>query len=408
MATIRCPACGQTFSLESQSPEGKVTCPGCKKTYALKKREPGHAAASHSAAAHPPPHPAAEGAVPAENPSPAPRAAHPAHPAHPGHPRPVLRGRSPLQARLKAAPTPGAKQTSLPAVPAAAPEAGEEFPEGEGVGKPGIPKEKLLLLIGAPAGILMALILVILFVMMNRKAAQEDQRLVADQVLNTLSVKWLLEGEGVKECEAIWKFIRSPENAAHLAKLDSKPEDRDLGLRAWMYDRRSRSILLKVDELLGRMDPESIQLLDAKAVDDLKNIGVRLEIHDIALDWLTYRGYRMLENLKRGSPGASASEGAVVKERGSGSVKMAIFGASLQAEFDPRESTIDVDEGVGRAGFRTNYPEFYGQGPAGVVQVPARRREQLYILDFRDDIQDYIQNSGKWWTKAFDATAGKP
>ncbi len=373
MQALKCPACGHLISPRSQLSDGRISCPGCKKTFALRKKDPPAGGASAA-----PPQPAAvKASAPASSPA--------ARPAR----TPVR----PLSGLRKAAPRPLAVQE-----PSSGPET--DLPHEEGTsGKPGIPPQKKVLMIAIPIVAVLCLGVVALLVGVQLRAAAEAQRTAADQVLQVVALKWLIEGEGVKECEAAWSDLRSEKNAAHLSKLLSyEPETRDLGLRHWMYEHRSQEQLDRITTFLSLLTNDSNQLLYLKATE------ARPAIHteDVALDWLTSRGYRVLESLrKKGS--ASAPAGAKVDSTSPGGLNMSLFGTGLEASFDPSRSSIDLDAGVLRVAYRSIYPGLYNpQDASGAFEVSATIRQDRYILDLKGEIQEYLQGPGKWCSGSFE------
>ncbi len=281
------------------------------------------------------------------------------------------------------------------------------LPEDDGEGKTGMPREKLIRLIALPCVIVLLLGMIAIFVSVQMKASREAKRGVAEQVLGVLSLKWELEAEGVKICEEGFKLLRAEENAEHLAKLPFEPKDRDEYLRVWVYEKkRTLDLIDKTDKFLGSLDYKSNQLLQ-----DMVS-GTAIRVVDIAIDWLTYRGYKIVENLKKnpGLAGASTlsiSSGGKVNSRPPGGVRMRMFGVNVEADFDPDQSYVDTDSGFIRAVFQTNYSHLYPSagGPPGTVTVSAAREYTDYTLNLAEEIADFYQNSGFWCSQAFDRSS---
>ncbi len=136
---------------------------------------------------------------------------------------------------------------------------------------------------------------------------------------------------------------------------------------------------------------------------------------DVALDWLSSRGYRILDNLRKsgGAGGAaSAGEGASVEPAEPGSLRMRLFGAPVEADFQPGSSSLDTDGGFLQVAVQTNCqslldPPSGSAGAPGTSVFTAARFQNQYCLDLRKEIQEYLATGGPWSTRAFEAGARK-
>ena len=385
MTAIKCPACGDPIPLEPGSP-GRVVCPGCGKGFALKKK-PAAAAAGAGAGSTPASAPALASAAAPDAAASVQEGPARAAPRRPGGPvRPVLGKRpgGPVHKRVIVSPEPGVEGL-------------EE--EGERpTGWAALPREKKLLYVGGPLGALAGLLVIFLVVRGLMNAAAERDRAWAQEVLKRIALKWQLEANAVKEAEAAWASLRSPENATHLADVGTEPERRELGLRLWLYKmkrEKDRTNLLKAADFLTSLNYETNKLLYDKGAE----MGIDKE--DLTLDWLAWRGYRILENLKATGAAPEVSAGAEIDASASpGTLRMKVFGRPLEADFDPSQSSIDTDSGVVQAAFQTNYTALVGGSPSTIRPVYLRTRSG-YVLDYRKEVEEFLGSGGKWASRAF-------
>jgi uncharacterized Zn finger protein (UPF0148 family) len=392
MQVIKCPACGHPISPHSVLADGKLSCPGCKKSYSFRKKAA--PAEPHDGAEPPADAPPAAASRPAEAVAEAPAAAHAPAPKH---------------SKIPPRSFPGMRK---PAHVATANGGGLEHEASDGKASAHSSKaaRKRLMVLLLAGGLVLVLGLLALFVKLQFNAAAEAQRVAADQVLQVLGLKWLIEGEGVKECEEAWRDLRAEKNAAVLAEIIAyPPEKRELGLRVWMYRQRSQEQLNRITTFLSFLDNDSNQLLYLKATESRDSVHTE----DVAIDWLTFRGYQVLENLKQ-KGGGSATAGAKADSAPPGvstppgELKMTMFGAPLTVEFNSGQSSIDLNSGFLQVAYQASCPGLNGPGDgSGALQGLATIQQGRYILNLKAEIQEYLSNSGHWWYESFEKSGGK-
>jgi hypothetical protein len=296
--------------------------------------------------------------------------------------------------------------------PAAVAEADEYGDVVEGDAPPARKGPPRLAIIGGVAGGVAVVVLGLLLVVWSQmKAAADAKRKMASDILTTIALKWELEGESVRECEEAWKMLRSPENQKFLDKFPADAEGREKSLRMWVYvkQREGKPTILKADGLVQFFDSTTDQALNKGAV--MKSAdGFEKPIYDqdLTLDWLAVRGYRILENLKKAGANPNPSLGAKLENQGGGSVRVNIFGSALTAEYDPAQSTIDIEGKAATVAFTSNYPVLLGTSSAPqtlfvtarVVDVPPPSR---WKFDFTKEVEEHLATSGTWACRAFEA-----
>jgi len=260
-------------------------------------------------------------------------------------------------------------------------------------------RKKRIKLIALGGAIAASLLVIILFIVFVQKSARNKEREYADFVLGMVALKWEIEGQVVKECEAAFDRLRLPENQKFFNKFPEDEAGQDRFFRLWVYVKnRSQDIMTKINDLLKFSDQQTNQLLFSQVVG-----GSGLEVQDYALDWLTVRGYRILENLKKnpglaGGATPSAAEGAKVEFKDLGIRRLSMFGAKIEAEFVPGESYFNLDGGYLKVAIRTNYAQLYNPGATStIIKVSARRGQgQKYSLSFAEEIVDHAKHPTLW------------